>query len=341
MDFLLGLPTPSRGPVLDAARDMGAPVLLSCNAFSRWRSDGRGGRDWIGFNHRAAANLDGMDAALDSAGFVAAVRYRGWPWPVDAYLDLAAAHPWRWFASMDWCVEPQVAANDNEVQDRISGTIRLNRECWRGSRDRGIEDRLMPVVQGWEPHHYLRCLDGLPRVGPLIGVGSMCRRHMLGHVGVLAVLDRLDRALPPETRLHLFGVKSDAARELAQHPRVASVDSQAYGVAARQRAMRSGTSKTNCFTAAVMRDWYGAQRAALNRSDRHARPVNGALDLAPPSSGDAFLARIERAAAELRALHEDGEVEWTDLNPLRALELAALDLDDDEDEASQDCDLAA
>jgi hypothetical protein len=47
------------------------------------------------------------------------------------------------------------------VLDRISGTIRLNIECLRGAEDRGIADRFVPVIQGWEVEDYLRCLDQL------------------------------------------------------------------------------------------------------------------------------------------------------------------------------------
>jgi hypothetical protein len=42
-----------------------------------------------------------LEAYLDNAGFVAASRYWGLAWTVDQYLDLCAAYPWRWCASMD------------------------------------------------------------------------------------------------------------------------------------------------------------------------------------------------------------------------------------------------
>jgi hypothetical protein len=90
-----------RGPLIDAARSLNAPVLISANALSIWKKDLSGIPVWHGFNTRNLHHLDGLEAYLDSAGFVAASRYRGFAWTVDQYLDLGAAYPWRWFASMD------------------------------------------------------------------------------------------------------------------------------------------------------------------------------------------------------------------------------------------------
>ena len=81
---------------------------------------------------------------------------------------------------------------------------------------------------------------------PLVGIGSMCRRHTHGEHGVLHVLDKLDRAFGGSaSRWHLFGLKSQAIAVAAQHSRVASTDSQAYGVAARQDARKARASKSD------------------------------------------------------------------------------------------------
>lgn len=181
--------------------------------------------------------------------------YLGYPWTVTHHMDLCEAAPWQWFASADMCVEPEVAQNRTEVFDRISGTARLNRECLIEARQRGIADRFTPVVQGWHPHDYLRCLDRMPDIAgfPILGVGSMCRRHVEGDTGILRVVDVLDRALGSSpVRLHLFGLKTTGMAELNSHPRIASVDSQAYGVAARKAAHKGGFFKSNAFLARVM-----------------------------------------------------------------------------------------
>jgi len=267
------------------------------------------------------------------------VRNRGYEWTVDRYMDLCAAGPWRRFSSMDLCVEPEVARDEEAVLDRISGTIRLNNACLRAARERGIEDRFMPVIQGWGVDHYLRCLDRMFDVSPfpVIGVGSMCRRHVKGQHGILQVVDALDRALgggSARTRLHLFGLKSSGMAELRGHPRVASVDSQAYGIAARQNALRGGFSKTTVYLASVMADWYRQQVARLSEPAPYRfRAPPGLLELRPPPPENPVERRMASAAEDLRALHEAGEIEWTDLNPLAVQAWAS---DDEEAEGATD-----
>ena len=302
-------------------------MLLSANAFSIWRPDRAGIRDWVGFDHRPLRRLAGLDAALDSAGFVAMARYGFYPWTVAAYIELAAAAPWRWFSAMDLCVEPEIARDDAEVLDRIAGTVRLYVRCLHAAEEQGIADRLAPVVQGWRPDHYLRCLDRLPGIehAPVLGVGSVCRRQVGGADGVLRVVDTLDRALGNgAARLHLYGVKSEAMHALRDHPRVASVDNQAYGQTVRRAALAAGQSKTDAFLARHMVTFQRRQAALL------AEPGQGAcvpfLPAAlPKSPADPIEARVAEAADGLRALHEDGDVEWSDLGPLAALQFAFMD----------------
>ena len=248
--FLVGLPALRPSALWKQALALRAPVLISANALSRWRDDGIGPREWRGFDRRHLGLVQRHPVALDSAGFVAARHYRGFPWSTRDYLDLAAAATWLWWASQDWCAEPEVALDEDAVLDRISGTVRLNMLCLRGGEGRAITDRFVPILQGWHPHHYLRCLERMPWAldFPLVGIGSMCRRHIHGEHGILHVLDVLDRAfLGSPARLHLFGLKSQAIAIASQHPRVASTDSQAYGVAARQDARRHASrSPTPC-----------------------------------------------------------------------------------------------
>jgi hypothetical protein len=334
LKFLLGLPHVMRGPLIDAARSLNAPVLISANALSVWKKDACGIPVWHGFNTRNLHHLDGLEVYLDSAGFVAASRYRGFAWTVDQYLDLGAAYPWRWFASMDLCVEPEIARNRDLVMDRISGTVDLNRACIRGARERGILDRLMPVLQGWMPEDYVRCLERMPDLSgfPIVGVGSMCRRHLHGPQGILQVIETLDRELRGTSiRLHLFGLKGVGAAELRQHPRVATVDSQAYGTKARVEAREAGMSKTNQFLAQIMTEWYLKQVEALQASAGENRHPPALLDLrmSPPLSP--FEARLHRAREQMRELLEAGEIDWQQLHDESVL---AFTCEDDEAETS-------
>ena len=327
-EFLLGLPTLADGALWRTARRLGVPVLISANALSVWRTDTLGLRHWRGLSRRNLHLVAQHPVMLDSGGFVAASRYRGFGWSVRDYLALCAAAPWTRFASMDWCVEPEVAADHEQVLDRISGTVCLNRECLREARRLGIADRFMPVIQGWEVDDYLRCLDLMFDLDPfpVVGVGSMCRRHVEGPTGILQVLHELDEALGDSpVRLHLFGLKSQGMEAVRAHPRVASFDSQAYGVAARQNARKAGVAKTDAYVAREMERWYRDQRARLAKPDFRFRAPRMPAQREEPPSANALEARIAAAREELRELHEAGEVEWSDLSPLRVLEWIALD----------------
>ena len=325
--FLVGLPALRPNALWKQALALRAPVLISANALSRWRDDGIGPREWRGFDRRHLGLVQRHPVALDSAGFVAARHYRGFPWSTRDYLDLAAAAPWLWWASQDWCVEPEVALDEDAVLDRVSGTVRLNMLCLCGGESRAITDRFVPVLQGWHPHHYLRCLERMPWAldFPLVGIGSMCRRHIHGEHGILHVLDVLDRAfLGSPARLHLFGLKSQAIAIASKHPRVASTDSQAYGVAARQDARKARVSKSDAMLARIMANWHAQQLAAIASRPPFPPPLPwpDPLHTAPP---DQIEARITAAMDELRDLHECGEIEWTDLSPRAAYELAFMD----------------
>jgi hypothetical protein len=333
ISFLLGLPYVADNELLRTARRMGAPVLLSANAFAKRGRDTLGVPTFDGFNTAPLQHLSGMDACLDSAGFVAAVKYRGFDWTVEEYANLAATFPWRWAASMDWCVEPEVAGNEATVHDRISGTVRLNYACRTAFLDRGIGDRLMPVVQGWAPIDYLRCID---RMGDLltgakvVGIGSMCRRSLHGPRGILAVLDALESEFRgTATQFHLFGLKSDGMEAVRAHPRVASVDSQAYGVRARKLAMEANAgkrpgdegfiSKSNAFTAATMECWYAAQMKRIRKPGIWCgAPINGEIALLAPAL-DPIEAKIVAAREEIRQLHEAGEIDWPHVSDEAAL----------------------
>jgi hypothetical protein len=149
---------------------------------------------------------------------VALSHYWGYPWATEDYLDLAASYPFRWFASMDYCVEPEIAPDREEVRDRISRTIGVNRDCWRGAHDRDIAHRFMPVVQGRVAGDYENCIDALGDIIDavlLIGIGSMCRRPVGGSDGVIAIFEHLDRILGEGTMLHAFGIKGTALSSCA------------------------------------------------------------------------------------------------------------------------------
>jgi hypothetical protein len=98
--------------------------------------------------------------------------------------------------------------------------------------------------------------DGWP---DLVGVGSVCRRRLLGEDGLMRVLDTLEGVLPAHVRVHLFGVKSTAISKLKDRPRVASVDSMAGSSAARWEAFQTKQPKGKAFLTDKMERWVVSQ----------------------------------------------------------------------------------
>lgn len=177
---------------------------------------------------------------------------------------------------MDLCCEPEVAGDRGTVRARVEGTAQLLRECrqavewrrWEGDGD--ISDPL-PVLQGWHADDYERSAEladtvlggAWPR---LVGVGSVCRRHVGGPAGLLAVVARLSSVLPSNTRLHLFGVKSTALPLLREvSGRVESVDSMAWDFAARREAHAAGRPASVQARGEAMHRW-------IARQAKHAAP---------------------------------------------------------------------
>lgn len=258
MKVRVGIPL-TGGRLVAAARERSYAVMFSANAFARTYPKGHEREGHFKYFRRPdPVQLDGLDAALDSAGFVAAVRYGDYRWTVDDYLDLVASHHWTWWAAMDMCCEPQIAEDRPLRLLRIAATAALLWQCSRAARERGLPEP-MPVLQGWTAAEYLQCAEWLPLWDwpGLVGIGSMCRRAVGGSDGVLAILDAVDRVLPPHVKVHLFGVKSTALDRVVHHPRVASMDSMAWDVRARV-ARRTG--RDMAFRIEHMQAWAGEQQ---------------------------------------------------------------------------------
>jgi hypothetical protein len=299
----VGLPI-AGGQLAEAARLLGAPVMISANALARrWPRADRAQRPFPGFRP-PPESLHGLDIALDSAGFVAMSLHNGYPWSVGAYYDLVASHPFTWHAAMDCCCEPEVARDADAVALRIAETARLYGLCRAEARHRGLSDPV-PVLQGWHPDDYLRCLDLLPIADwpDLVGVGSMCRRHL---PGLVAVVDRLDRALPGHVGLHLFGVKSAGIDLLRSHPRIVSVDSQAWDAGAR---MRHGGCPPMPVRIDALRAWYARQLQGRPAPRRPAAPVPPARGA--PAIPEAWLDLV--AGNEIEATSLTADRIWMDL----------------------------
>jgi hypothetical protein len=192
-------------------------------------------------------------------------RYGRYRWSVRQYVELARQLKPSWWAQMDWCCEPQIAKDNRDVAQRIELTVVHLHECQRIAASENVP-RPMPVLQGWKPGDYCRgpAYDEPFEWPELVGIGSVCRRHMNGPDGLFAVMEALNAAVPHHVRFHLFGVKSQAiAKLLEEFPaRVASMDSMAWNVEARWQATKAG-SRDKEREARIMAEWYHKQSAQI------------------------------------------------------------------------------
>lgn len=245
----------NRSQVMRYIRDNDRAVLVSAN--SLWKN-GKFRDSWRSY--------EGLDIALDSGGFVAMKLHGGYRFTVDQYVALAAEMNPTWYAQMDFCCEPEVASNAREVASRIDKTAAYLGECRESAKVIGTKAPVI-VLQGWKPEDYVSgpAFDNPDFEWPdFVAVGSVCRRNLHGSDGLLAVVGKLDAKLPPHVKLHFFGVKGAAIGRLNEHPRFASMDSQAWAKATRWEARLSKLPCDGDMRKRNLEKWDSKQRELLH-----------------------------------------------------------------------------
>jgi hypothetical protein len=189
--------------------------------------------------------------ALDSGGFTELSTYGSWEHGPTPYQYVERVRRYRdevgrldWAAPQDWMCEPHIIARTGltvaEHQARtVANYLRL--------RDLDTALPFIPVVQGWTPGDYVRCVEryaahGVDLTGEqLVGVGSVCRRQSSAQLAdILTALHQVG-----VTRLHGFGVKTSGLAHSAAL--LTSADSMAWSAAARRRPPLPGcTGHRNC-----------------------------------------------------------------------------------------------
>jgi len=201
-------------------------------------------------------SMHGAKVAIDSAGFTAMTVHGGvYPWSADEYLDLVEQANAVWYASRDYCVEPSIAKDASVRADRIRKTVDEYASLCAAASARGLPAP-MPVLQGWFPHEYIECWHAMGRPSGLVGIGSVCRRHLRGRDGLLAILDEL--SAHGVERAHLFGVKGASVdivlSDMFLARMVDSVDSHAWDYGARMSGIKSIDERL-----AYLSDWIEKQ----------------------------------------------------------------------------------
>jgi hypothetical protein len=189
--------------------------------------------------------------ALDSGGFTELAQYGSWDRGPTPREYVAQVRRYRdeighlaWAAPQDWMCEPGILATTGlTVAEHQARTV----DNYLQLRDLAPELPIVPVVRGWTPDDYARCVDryAAARVdlaaAPLVGVGTVCRRQSTAQLG--DILTTLHRA--GVRRLHGFGVKTLG---LARHGHLlTSADSMAWSAQARRQPPLPGcTRHRNC-----------------------------------------------------------------------------------------------
>jgi hypothetical protein len=234
-----GIPTTQQS-FLGVARSLESPLLVSANSF--WKTDRFCG-------YEVLWDIE-VPLALDSGGFVAMRKYGGYRWSVLDYINLAVMLRPVWWAAQDYCCEPEIAADSAQVTKRIRNTVFTLGETlarvihWNQELPGQPAVAPMPVIQGWKPGDYRTCVKlmedhvisdpaaalvlGSNEWPALVGVGSVCRRHLTGPDNLYRIVDALEEALPPHVGFHLFGVKSTALAKLKDRTGIVSADSMAW-----------------------------------------------------------------------------------------------------------------
>ena len=173
--------------------------------------------------------------ALDSGGFTELSVHGGWRSSAKAYATAVQRYADEigrldWAAPQDWMCEPQVVAKTGlSVAEHQRRTIANLVEL----RSLAPELPIVPVLQGWTSHDYVRHVEAYSAAGidlasePLVGLGTVCRRQATVSIALIVSMLR-DMGV---ARLHGFGVKAQGLAMVAGQ--LASADSLAWSLRGR------------------------------------------------------------------------------------------------------------
>jgi hypothetical protein len=183
--------------------------------------------------------------ALDSGGFTELSTFHRWETTETEYVEqierLSSIGSLAWVAPQDWMCEPFMLASTGltcrEHQERTVASFMSLRER--------VGSLVVPVLQGYEPREYDRCVQLYADAGvdlqaePVVGLGSVCRRSRT----LEAV--RLVRYLSDyRLNLHGFGLKGGTYRALRYQ--LVSADSMAWSFDGRYTHKPSPDGKASC-----------------------------------------------------------------------------------------------
>lgn len=194
---------------------------------------------------------------LDSGGYSELALRGRWSFTEDEYAERIVRYHEDignidWAAPMDWMCEPNVLRMTGlsvpEHQSRTVASVGMLRTMQQ-------QVHVIPVLQGYETKDYFNCWqmyedEGFDLVNePVVGLGSVCRRH--SNEAIWGLVVELRRA--GLRNLHGFGLKKDAIRAVGHL--LKSTDSMAWSMVARKRKIQLPDHThvcTNCLDWAML-----------------------------------------------------------------------------------------
>lgn len=185
--------------------------------------------------------------ALDSGGFTEIGDHGRWTvsasdYAIEVRRFMHGVGNMQWAAPQDWMCEPKMLEKTGlTVEEHQRRSVQSYLDLTRIAPD----IPWIPVLQGWEPADYHRCVEMFYAAGvqlhtrPTVGVGTVCRRQ---HSQEIA--DILGSLAARGLRLHGFGVKMKGLEKAAQH--LVSADSMAWSYSGVKNPPLPGCTHKNC-----------------------------------------------------------------------------------------------
>lgn len=177
---------------------------------------------------------------IDSGGFYSSMVTGGYTKTNEEYLQFIEKIMPEYFALRDYPCEPQLLKKHNlTVKQNIQRTVDNHIALLDLLPKYCINSEPIPVIQGWQKEDYLNCIDAFEDQGLMsdyMAIGSVCRRTATSNIReiVMSVRDNI----PSWIKLHGFGLKLTALKDLAIWKALYSVDSGAWDYVARWKKFR-------------------------------------------------------------------------------------------------------
>jgi len=177
---------------------------------------------------------------IDSGGFFSSMQAGHYTKTDAEYLEYIEAKNPAFFALRDYpCETELLKKHSRTVFEHIKMTVEHHCLLLDMLPEYNINAVPIPVIQGWSVEDYQLCIDLFRERGLItdyMAIGSVCRRTSIKNIRDIIVSVRDN--LPAKTKLHGFGVKLTALKDLAIWNALYSVDSGAWDYVARWKKFR-------------------------------------------------------------------------------------------------------